>query len=269
MLVGGAITMGSWGRKLYENDTALDVVDEIDSILADETDFDSARSRILSMLKSSYSDVDDQSIAWLTAAYRLVSRSGKLISELYKNMQESSGALPEETLQMLEKMIVEHGRKPRRKPSKKPESTWKIGEIYCYDVESAYADAPELKGYTIGFLCIDFYKYAGVHPIVYIFRSKSSMDEIRANPSVILGSEFWRNWKWGDNLFQYRAMLWANKADDVPLDRLHACGSINTLPEIADEFIICDIVSFPRISFDRIEEGLLRTGLMKVPDHNQ
>ena len=125
--------MGSWGRKLYENDTALDVVDE--------TDFDSARSRILSMLKSSYSDVDDQSIAWLTAAYRLVPRSGKLISEFYKNMQESSGALPEETLQMLEKMIVEHGRKPRRKPSKKPESTWKIGEIYCYEVESAYADA--------------------------------------------------------------------------------------------------------------------------------
>lgn len=254
--------MGSWGKAFYENDTALDVVDEINSIFADERDNRAACKRILSMLKSKYTDADDQSIAWLAAADQLIPRSGALVSALYKSIQESSAALPDETIRMLEEKIGAGGRKPRQKRAKKPESTWKTGEIYCCNIEPAYASVPALKDYTIGFLCIDFYRYAGVHPIVYVFRSNSSMEEIRANPSIVLSSDFWRTCKWDDGLFEYRAVLWADKADEVPAHRLHACGRINVLPEISDEFIVQDIVSYPHINFSLIEDGLLRTRVL-------
>lgn len=261
--------MGNWGKTLFENDTALDVLEEIDAIFSEETDNQIACSRILSVLKSSYSDTDDQSIAYLAAAHQLVPRSGKLVSELYKNLQKSSGILPDETIQMLEEQISERGRKPRQKRAKKPESTWKVGDIYCYDIASTYADVPELKGYTVGFLCIDFYKYAGVHPVVYVFRTKSSMEEIRANPNSVISSDFWRTCKWDNHLFEYRAMLWADKADEVPVDRFHACGCVNALPEISDEFIVNDISSLPCIHFGLIEVDLLRTKiLMNISNTN-
>lgn len=114
--------MGNWGKTLYENDTALDVLEEIDAIFSEETDNHIACSRILSVLKSSYSDTDDQSIAYLAAAYQLVPRSRKLVSELYKSLQKSSGILPEETVQMLEAQISECGRKPRQKRAKNPKA---------------------------------------------------------------------------------------------------------------------------------------------------
>ena len=120
-------------------------------------------------------------------------------------------------------------------------------------------DNPELKGYTIGFLCVDFYRYAGVHPLVYTFRSKSSMEEIRANPDIVLNGEFWRGANWNDYLFVYRTILWAEKADEVPLNKLHACGSVTAFPTIPDEVVMSDILYYRRIYFSMIEGDLLRT----------
>lgn len=254
--------MGNWGKKIYENDTALDVIDEIDLIFSEEDDSSKTLNCILSILKSKYSDTDDQSIAWLAAVYHLVPRSGKLVSDLYESIQKTSGTLPEETLQTLEEKILKCGRKPKRKQANSPKNAWKISEIYCYDIESTYADVPEFKGYTLGFLCIDHYKYAGVHPVVYVFRTKSSMEEIRANPDSVLNSEFWRTCKWDNNLFEYRAILWADKADKIPVNRLHACGRINVLPVLTDEFIVRDISCFPTIHFGLIENDLLRTRVL-------
>ncbi len=257
--MGGDLRVGSWGSRLCENDTALDVIDDIESIFSEETDNKAACSRVIEKLKNSYSDADDQSIAWLTAAYKLIPKSGELVSELYKGIRKSSGILSDETIRMLEEKIIECGRRPRQKRTKRPESTWKVGEIYCYDIDPAYADNPELKGYTIGFLCVDFYRYAGVHPLVYTFRSKSSMEEIRANPDIVLNGEFWRGANWNDYLFVYRTILWAEKADEVPLNKLHACGSVTAFPTIPDEVVMSDILYYRRIYFSMIEGDLLRT----------
>lgn len=137
---------------------------------------------------------------------------------------KTSVTLSEETIQMLEEKILEYGCKPKQKRTKRPENRWKLGEIYCYDVDPAYADIPELKGYTIGFLCVDLYKYAGMHPVVYVFRTQYSIEEICANPVGVLSGEFWRTCKWDNNLFEYRAILWTDKSGEIPINRFHACG---------------------------------------------
>lgn len=36
--MGGDLRMGSWGSRLCENDTALDVIDDIESIFSEDTD---------------------------------------------------------------------------------------------------------------------------------------------------------------------------------------------------------------------------------------
>ena len=221
-------------------------------------------------MKDKYSDVDEQSVAWLVAVYQLVPQARKFVSELYKCMQESSAPLPAETIQILEEEIVKHGRKPKRKKKKLPESKWKIGEIYCFDMASAYTDIPEFENYTFGFLCIDLYKYAGVHPVVYVFRTKSSMEEIQANPGRVLTTEFWRTCKWDNNRFEYRAILWTDQADKVPINRFHACGHISVFPEISDEFIAGEICYYPTIHFETIECDLLRTkALMQIKVNNR
>lgn len=42
--------MGSWGSRLCENDTALDVIDDIESIFSEEMDNKAACSRVIEKL---------------------------------------------------------------------------------------------------------------------------------------------------------------------------------------------------------------------------
>ena len=57
----------------------------------------------------------------------------------------------------------------------------------------------------------------------------------------------------------YRTILWAEKADEVPLNKLHACGSVTAFPTIPDEVVMNDMLYYCRIYFSMIEGDLLRT----------
>ena len=65
--------MGTWGRKLYDNDVALDVRDMIESVF-DSYSGDAAIERIITALSEDYKDEDDISIAWLAAADRVLKK---------------------------------------------------------------------------------------------------------------------------------------------------------------------------------------------------
>ena len=262
MLDGGNINMGMWGRKLYDNDVALDVKDAIE-VAYDENDEETAINKIIAILNMEYTDDDDKSIAWLVAADRVLRRGTIDVSALYKTVCSGEGNLPDETISFIEEMLrnSDH-RKKRRKHRKYCKTSWEVGDVYTYDIAPDYGEVQEFSGYTIGFLCIGYYEYQGKHPVVYTFRSVHTMDEIKLNPEIILHGDFWKVCNWSENKYTYRAVLWDEDEKYIPIKHLHYCGHTDIRPHISDEFVICDLASLPTFLWREIEKGLLRTRLL-------
>ena len=106
--------MGSWGRRLYENDTALEVRDMIDGIF-DKYTGDDAIEVLLSRITAEYTDEEDRSVALLVAADRVLKRGTIDIAALYNDISNGGASLSQETADTLIGLMrsKEHRKKRR------------------------------------------------------------------------------------------------------------------------------------------------------------
>ena len=252
--------MGSWGRRLYENDTALEVRDMIDGIF-DKYTGDDAIEVLLSRITAEYTDEEDRSVALLVAADRVLKRGTIDIAALYNDISNGGASLSQETTDTLIGLMRsrEH-RKKRRTKQQQLDTTWCEGDVFIYTVQPDYAQLPEFCDHVVGFICIGHYKYRVRHPIAYAFRiEKTAYEAAPGVEDIIRSARFWRVCNFGELGYAYRVMLWADKGIAVPEDRFQHIGNTNVRPFIADEFIINDAASLPSFLWNEIEDGLLRT----------
>lgn len=252
--------MSSWGRRLYENDTALDVRDMIDDIF-DKYTGDDAIEVLLSRIAAEYTDEDDRIVALLVAADRVLKRGTIDIAALYNDIANDGAVLSQETIDaLMELMRSKEHRKKRRAKQQQPDTTWREGDVFIYNVQPDYAQLPEFSDHVIGFICIGHYKYRVRHPIAYAFCiEKTAYEAAPGVEDIIRGARFWRVCNWGELGYAYRVMLWADKGIAVSEDRFQHIGNTNVRPFIADEFKINDPASLPSFLWNEIEAGLLRT----------
>lgn len=251
--------MGAWGNDLYENDVALDVKDMIERVQEDNPDDTIFKSTIVSEIEDNY-DEEDQVVAWLVIADKFLARFPT--RETY---EQALGGYRQVDVQEIKRRFLSEGKaKKKRRPRKRFVSSWKIGDVYLYDMPEEYRNDAAFIGWTVGFYCIDFYEYAGKHPIVYFFRSRASAEELSEHPELALDGTFWRVFNWGKLGFAYRLVLFTDTAPDFPEERLHFCGSIDEAPHIPDEFVIFDKPSTPLFFWANLEQELLITRAKQI-----
>lgn len=146
--------MGSWGYKLYENDTACDVRDSFLQYL-DENDFDcnKATNKILAEYREDLKDANEADLIWITLADTQWSKGILLdfvkenalkfidsqIGLIDKNVSNSSSKKIEYLTQIKTKLLSDQ---PPAKKNKKRKSficEWKKGDTFAYKLTSDYA----------------------------------------------------------------------------------------------------------------------------------
>lgn len=257
--------MGTWGRRLYQNDVALDVKSRINDIL-DLGVNPAVIEQIIAMLNVEYDDDDDRSIAWIVAADCILKRGIIDGPALYRKVIVDQNELSKDEIEaIIQMMRTPNLQKKPRRIHNNYRTDWNIGDLYIYDIRPEYRDESVFSGWNIGFLCVDFYAYRGKHPIVYAFRTKYSQQEIRVNPDIaVMDGDFWKVGNWGIKGYAYQATLWTEKESETIKMRFHYCGKTNARPRIDDEFVVQDAASLPSFHRDAIESGLLRTKRLMI-----
>lgn len=252
--------MGVWGDSLYENDTALDVKDMIDECLSRFSDTEDAKSEILRNLDASGYDEEDAPVAWLTAASLLIKNYPA--EKEYKAFLSGNGAIDVDAI----RSSIGNTDCVRLKKRRYPVTSWRRGDVYVYDIREPYREDSAFRDYTMGLICVDFYAYKGVHPIVYIFRTKHKKEEIAKNADVIRNAAFWRIANMKERGYQYRVILFTESAEELPQNRLCYCFHTEQLPYIKDEFIIYDKPSTPMSFWANLEDRILRTKAIQASE---
>lgn len=229
--------MGTWGNKLYENDTALDVRAAIESIAEKQSQTASIVSETVALLERDYSDEDDMGVAWLAAADRLMRRGSLPIAEMYRKLR-----CGKETGESIRSYVKQKmcGDCLKKKVSRRvaSETDMQKGGVYVYTVSPENAADPAFAGWTVGFICVEVCELDRHKcPMLYIFRTKRKLEELCADPKLALDGKFWRMGRWDDFRYVYRQVIYSNRRNKEPWERLVKAGQIDELPKIDDEFV--------------------------------
>lgn len=141
--------MGSWGNGLYDNDTALDIKDGFEGLLADGCAPDEITGKIKNLNEALLRDDEDSVIFWLVLA-DLEWNNGYLDEQVLQNaleyIDDGTSEAPEKphiyskrVLLSLKKKLLKEPKKTRvSKASKKTphQRRWSIGDVFAYPIKS-------------------------------------------------------------------------------------------------------------------------------------
>ncbi|MBQ3669192.1 MAG: hypothetical protein II920_08205, partial [Clostridia bacterium] len=202
-------------------------------------------------------DEDDTPIAWLAAASILLKRYP--VEREYESLLSGAAIVNIEAI----RSAIQKSGYARIYKKRHYITNWRRGDVYAYDVRESYLDDAAFSGYTVGFLCADFYAFDGLVPITYIFRTTFTKEELAQNVELIKNALFWRVGNLRELGYQYKVILQTESEEDIPKDRLFYCGNISILPNLKDERILYDKASNVRFNWTDMEKLILKTKVLQ------
>jgi hypothetical protein len=138
--------MGSWGNGLYDNDTALDVKDSFEGLLADGCAPDEITEKIKSLNQELLRDEEDSVIFWLVLA-DLEWKNNALDNEVLQkaleyidiHTSEMSGVTSiysKRLLLALKKRLLKEPSKTSTSKKAPCRCQWLIGDVFAYPITS-------------------------------------------------------------------------------------------------------------------------------------
>ena len=202
--------MGTWGTKLYENDTSLDVKGEFEKLFRSGKTAEEITEQLTESYQSILEDPEEGPLFWFALAdtqwkfgVLLPSVKERALSWIEKNSSpprcQGIGAPSEKqwkkTQQQLRDRLLSP-QPPAKKPVKRRIYTcqWKLGDVFAYPLESELAKERGLYGryFLIQKVDEDTWYPGHIVPIVYV--KLTSGPELPANVEEYNQCEFVQTW---------------------------------------------------------------------------
>ena len=187
--------MGFWGNKLYQNDTALDVRDQFETLLRNGLSIEVITNRLITDFEDAMGDLEEEPLFWLALAdsqcdFGLLLPSVKGKALYWIENQSNIDRLNELKVKILSHKNVE--RKNERKTPYKCE--WNVGDVYAYQLKSDLSKSIGLFGRYFLIQKVDEYTWHSGHivPIVYVKITNNS--EIPSSLATYEQSEYVQTW---------------------------------------------------------------------------
>ena len=140
--------MGIWGKRLYQNDTSLDVKDCFEEKVKDGKEIPVITQELIEEFKGIENDPVEESLFWLALADTQW-KNGVLLPEVKEKALYwiRNSIISEKEADKLEKKLMSEQPKQKETRVRKPFSDgWKIGDVYAYLLESDLAKEKGLYG---------------------------------------------------------------------------------------------------------------------------
>ncbi|MBR5323080.1 MAG: DUF4259 domain-containing protein [Clostridia bacterium] len=170
--------MGTWGTKLYDNDTACDIRDEYTEKIKRGKDSEEATNEMIAENQEIFSYPDDEALFWLSLAdtqweYGRLLQNVKDMALLWinkiKDIEEIS-VQKDEIDKLHSKLLSPQPPIKKFRKSRLYKCEWKIGDVFAYKLESELAKEKGLLGRYLLIQKVDedIWHPGHIIPIVYV-----------------------------------------------------------------------------------------------------
>ena len=267
--------MGTWGAKLYENDTALDVKDRFDDLRKGKT-VQQITDELIKEYTCELNDIDDASAFWFALADTQWNL-GRLLPEVKAQALERLGqggdlaVWQKENPELAftrEKVLKELQQKlnspqpPEKKISRYRlyECSWRVGDVFAYQFNSQYAKENDFYQKYACFVKVDEATWYPGHivPMVYFYKKlDSTLSDITSRCNIGFIPQFYKPIAYENNpgmKKQYLLTLLNTSSRVIPKNQLTFLGNVGNVRRVEDEAPNSYSVSWKRFETYMIDD---------------
>lgn len=198
--------MGSWGKRLYNSDTACDVKERFLELMQKNLTPIEIEETIIREFGDYLSDEDDAPIVWVALAdlqwhYGILSPKVKnlaaeVLETIMQNLQTGERSAEEnnpinlvEARRVYQMILSQMGPAKRVHMRRTYQCQWRIGDMYAYKLRSAEAKAAGIINEYYIYHMVDYLEWSGdVYPVAYIHLTSGGVlpSDVRDVPKLLL-----------------------------------------------------------------------------------